>query len=298
MSLELDYQVKKITEWANAFISIGHCFDAPFKKEHDELILRIEESLLNLPRSRSPSIVKTLAYMAFTFDCIPSERKSEYLYEAALELRDARSQYFLASELRFNEIHPPNDRLLNFHKGSHDLHVWIQAESKYWMEIAANNGSLDAQLELGLVLIRSEDASDYAKATSWLLQVVLHSNKKNQDLLDLDYLAEAKYILAYQMELESIESLPLNELFSLYEEAAKSGVPNAMLAVGHYLENGIGPIQDVGEAIDWYLKAADDNYGFYEGFLLAWQLSNDPKHRKLAIDHGYAEAILSIAEDL
>ena len=97
--------------------------------------------------------------------------------------------------------------------------------------------------------------------------MVLHTDIENQNVLDLNDLADAQFILAYQMELEPIESLPSYELFLLYEEAAKSGVPNAMLAVGHYLENGIGTLQDVGDAIDWYLKAADDNYGFYEGFL-------------------------------
>ena len=298
MSSEYDYQVKTVTEWANAFISIGRCSQLSFEKAHDKLVLAVEDSLLKLRRTRSPDVVKTLAHLAGTFDCIPIERKSTYLYEAALELRDSLSQYFLAWELRRNEINPPEDRLQNFHKDSHSLGDWFQAESNYWMEIAAHNGSLDAQLKLGLTLIKSDDVSDYVKATNWLQKVVLHSNKKNQDLLDLDNLAEAKYILAYQMELEIIEYLSFNELFSLYEEAAKSGVPNAMLAVGHYLENGIGTIQDVGDAIDWYLKAADENYGFYEGFLLAWQLSNEPKHRKLAADHGFVEAMFSLGEDL
>jgi TPR repeat protein len=298
MSSESDYQVKKVTEWANAFISIGSLFYASFSKEHDELVLGVENSLLNLRWTCSPHIVETLAYLAFTFDCIPLERKSNYLYEAAMEIRDARSQYFLAWELRRNGINPPDDRFLNFHKDSNDLRVWNQAESKHWMEIAANNGSLDAQLDLGLALVISEDASDYAKGIDWLKQVVFHPNQKNRDLLDVDYLAEAKYILAYQMELGSIESLPLNELFLLYKEAAECGVPKAMLAVGHYLESGIGVIKNVEQAIFWYLKAADEDYGLSEGFLLAWHLSNQPKHRRFAADHGYVEAMISLGEDL
>jgi len=214
-----------------------------------------------------------------------------------LELDDSLSQYFLAWELRRNSIYPPDDRLNNCHKNSHDLQEWSQAESKHWMEIAAHNGSLDAQLKLGLTLIRSDDVSDYGKATNWLQQLVLNAKQENQKELDLDDLAEAKYILAYQMELGRIPSLPLKELFLLYEGAANSGVPEAMLAVGHYLENGIGVNGNIKEAIDWYLKAAGEDYGLHVGFLLAWRLSDLSKHRELAAEHGYLEAMLSLGED-
>ena len=235
--------------------------------------------------------------MAGTFDCISIESKSKYLYEAALELDDSLSQYFLAWELSRGGIDPPDYRLQNFHKDSHDLQEWSQAESKHWMEIAANNGSLDAQLKIGLALIRSDDISDFVKATNWLQQIVLNTKQENQKGIELDDLAEAKYILAYQMELGRIPSLPLKELFLLYEEAANSGVPEAMLAVGHYLENGIGVNEDIKKAIDWYLKAAGEDYGFHVGFLLAWRLSELSKHRKLAAEHGYVEAMLSLGED-
>ena len=240
MSSEYDYQVKKVTEWANAFISIGSCPEASFEEAHDKLVLSVEDSLLKLQRSRSPNVVKTLAKLAVTFNCIPIERKSKYVYEAAFKLEDSLSQYLLACELRWGGIVSSDDRLQYFHKDSRDLKEWYQAESKHWMEIAANNGSLDAQLNLGLSLIRSDDGSDYIKATTWLQQVVFNAKQENQTELDLDDLAEAKYILAYQMELGRIPSLPLRELFLLYEEAANSGVPDAMLAVGYYLENGIG----------------------------------------------------------
>ena len=99
MSSEYDYQVKKVTEWANAFISIGRCSQASFEKAHDKLVLAVEDSLLKLRWTRSPEVVKTLAHLAGTFNCIPKERKSIYLYEAASELEDSLSQYFLAWEL-------------------------------------------------------------------------------------------------------------------------------------------------------------------------------------------------------
>ena len=297
MSSEYDYQVKKVTEWADAFISIGRCSQASFEKAHDTLILEVEDSLLKLLWTRSPDVVKTLAHLAGSFNCIPRERKSKYLYEAALELEDSLSQYLLAWELSWDGIDPPDDRLQNFHKDSHDLQEWSQAESKHWMEIAANNGSLDARLKIGLALIRSDDISDFVKATNWLQQIVLNTKQENQKGIELDDLAEAKYILAYQMELGRIPSLPLKELFLLYEEAANSGVPEAMLAVGHYLENGIGVNEDIKKAIDWYLKAAGEDYGFHVGFLLAWRLSELSKHRELAAEHGYVEAMLSLGED-
>jgi len=297
MSSEYDYQVKNVTEWANSFISIGKCYQASFEVAHDTLILEVEDSLLKLLWTRSPDVVKTLAHLAGTFDCIPIERKSKYLYEAASELEDSLSQYLLAWELSWDGIDPPDDRLQNFHKDSHSLEEWSQAESKHWMEIAAYNGSLDAQLKIGLTLIRSEDVSDYVKATNWLQQVVLNTKQENQKGIELGDLAEAKYILAYQMELGRIPSLPLKELFLLYEEAANSGVPEAMVAVGHYLENGIGVNEDIKKAIDWYLKAAGEDYGFHVGFLLAWRLSELSKHRELAAEHGYVEAMLSLGED-
>jgi len=297
MSSEYDYQVKKVTEWANAFISIGRCPEASFKEAHDKLVLSVEASLLKLQWTRSPNVVKTLAHLAGTFNCIPIERKSKYLYEAASELGDSLSQFFLAWELSRGGIDPPDYRLQNFHKDSHDLQEWSQAESKHWMEIAANNGSLDAQLKIGLALIRSDDISDFVKATNWLQQIVLNTKQENHKGIELDDLAEAKYILAYQMELGRIPSLPSKELFLLYEEAANSGVPEAMLAVGHYLENGIGVNEDIKKAIDWYLKAAGEDYGFHVGFLLAWRLSELSKHRELAAEHGYVEAMLSLGED-
>lgn len=298
MSLEYDYQVKNVTEWANAFISIGRCSQASFEVAHDTLILEVEDSLLKLLWTRSPDVVKTLAHLAGSFNCIPRERKSKYLYEAALELEDPLSQYFLAWELSWDEIDPPDDRLQNFHKDSYDLKEWSQAESKHWMEIAAYNGSLDAQLKIGLTLIRSDDVSDYVKATNWLQQVVLNTKQENQKGIEPDDLAEAKYILAYQMELGRIPSLPLKELFLLYEGAANAGVPEAMLAVGHYLENGIGVNENIKEAIDWYLKAAGEDYGLHVGFLLAWRLSDLSKYRKLAAEHGYVEAMLSLGVEL
>ena len=251
MSSEYDYQVKKVTEWANSFISIGRCPEASFEEAHDKLVLSVEASLVKLQWTRSPNVVKTLAHLAGTFKCIPIERKSKYLYEAATELGDSLSQFFLAWELSWGGIDPPDYRLQNFHKDSHDLQEWSQAESKQWMEIAANNGSLDAQLKIGLTLIRSDDVSDYVKAINWLQQVVLNTKQENQKGIELDDLAEAKYILAYQMELGRIPSLPLKELFLLYEEAANSGVPEAMQAVGHYLENGIGVNENIEKAIDW-----------------------------------------------
>ena len=299
MSSEYDYQVKKVTEWANAFISIGRCPEASFEEAHDKLVLSVEDALLKkLQWTRSPNVVKTLAKLASTFNCIPIDRKSKYLYEAAFELEDSQSQYLLACELRWGGIVSSDDRLQYFHKDSHDLKEWYQAESKHWMEIAANNGSLDAQLNLGLSLIRSDYSSDYVKATTWLQQVVLNAKQENQTELDLDDLAEAKYILAYQMELGRIPSLPSRELFLLYEEAANSGVPDAMLAVGHYLENGIGVSENIEKAIDWYLKAAGEDYGLHVGFLLAWHLSDQPNHRKLAAEYGYVEAMLAHGKNL
>jgi TPR repeat protein len=297
MSSKSVYQVEKVTEWVNAFILIGRCYSASFEVEQDKFVLAIEDSLLNLRWNRSPNIVKTLAYLAGTFDCIPIERKSEYLYEAALKLNDPKSQYFLALELRHGVIYPRDDQQLSDPKHSYDSKVWFQAESKLWMETAAQNGSLDAKLELGLALIHSDEDSDRAKATKWLHEVVIDTNKEKQKELELVDLAEAKYMLAYQMELGLASSLPLKELFLLYEEAAKSGVPEAMLAVGHYLENGVGVIEDIEEAIDWYLKAAGEDYGLDVGFLLAWRLSNNPEHRKLAAEKKHVEAMLSLGEE-
>ena len=128
MSSEYDYQVKNVTEWANAFISIGSCYQASFGEAHDKLVLAVENSLLKLQWTRSPNIVKTLAHLAGTFGCIPIERKSKYLYEAALELGDSLSQYFLARELRWGAIYSPDDRFQNFHKDSHDLLSYCNVE--------------------------------------------------------------------------------------------------------------------------------------------------------------------------
>ncbi len=290
--------MEKIIEWVNAFISIGRCYEANFEEEKKKFVLAIEDTLLNLRWNRSPNVVKTLAHLAGTFDCIPIERKTEYLYQAALRLNDPKSQYFLALEIKQGAVYPRHDQLLCVPNQSHEFQVWCQAESKQWMETAAENGSIDAKLELGLELVRSDEISAYVKAINWLQQVVLKTSKETQKELIKDDLAEAKYILAYQMELGLIPSLPFTELFLLYEEAAKSGVTGAMLAVGHYLENGIGVNEDIDGAIDWYLKAAIDDFGADEGFFLAWRLSHLPEHRKLAADKGNVEAMLSLGEDL
>ena len=75
MSSESDYQVKKVTDWANAFISIGQCSQASFGEAHDKFVLAVENSLLKLQWTSSPDVLKTLAHLAGTFDCISIESK-------------------------------------------------------------------------------------------------------------------------------------------------------------------------------------------------------------------------------
>jgi hypothetical protein len=85
-----------------------------------------------------------------------------------------------------------------------------------------------------------------------------------------------KYELAMQLESESSFAESAKKRWELFNLAAQSGLPEAMLKAGEYLECGIGTAGDAEQAAEWYRKAAKiaPTYCGY-GWFFAWRLSRN-----------------------
>jgi TPR repeat protein len=103
-----------------------------------------------------------------------------------------------------------------------------------------------------------------------------------------------RFTLAYLMELGCVDPVSDQQMFHLYEAAAKGGVPEAMLAAGHYLEHGIGVARKSTAACDWYFKAG--KAGLDGGNIAHWMLAGPNVDATSAAKAGYIPAMIHLAE--
>lgn len=251
------------------------------------------ESFLLVQAGNKPCSSALAELAAGFWDCMTPERASRYLFTAASE-GYIPAQYEIACRARQGKLYPPRSDPIG---ESPELPQWElddfnRLEAARWMNIAAEGGSLDARYNLGMALITSDDSSEFNKGAQWLKLAVLQKPQENSPYDD--NWATEKYTLAYLMELGRVDPFADAELLALYETAANGGVPEAMLAAGHYFEHGIGVDRNLDTAIKWYRKAGED--GCDGGHILVSLLSDAEKDIKKAAGAGYVPAMLRLAK--
>ena len=257
------------------------------KDRYNALIESVENFLVTQQGNNSGS--HALAELAMGTEdhlgFIPAERGIRYLFDAA-EDGYLNAQLELAQLATRDCLPPPEYWQLERDGIEVSRERWGEYrkyQSGYWWRAAAENGSADAQYQMTVGLIDSDDPGRFSEGVRWLKRAAYHPTAS----------PGAQFDLAYQMELGRIHPNPADEMYRLYDAAAKSDVSEAMLAVAHYLENGIGVERDAKESIKWYLNAA--KWGQDEGYLLAGMLSGEEKHLEMAADAGHVAAMLKLA---
>lgn len=123
------------------------------------------------------------------------------------------------------------------------------ASGVMWLRKSAQQGYLDAQYDLGILLSRSDDP-DYNGALQWLLKAAGKGH------------ARAAYaigqIYADGLGVDKDEQ----EAVRWYRQAAEASLPSAEYAMGYVLSEGAGIEKDDPTALDWFRKAA--NHGHAE----------------------------------
>jgi TPR repeat protein len=123
------------------------------------------------------------------------------------------------------------------------------ANGVVWLRKSAQQGYLDAQYDLGILLSRSDDP-DYSGALQWLRKAASKGH------------ARAAYaigqIYADGLGVDKDEQ----EAVRWYRQAAEAGLPSAEYAMGYALSEGAGIQKDDPMALDWFRKAA--NHGHAE----------------------------------
>lgn len=109
-----------------------------------------------------------------------------------------------------------------------------------------------------------------------------------------DGYGKERFALAYLMELGCVEPVSDRQMFLLFKSAAMDGVPEAMLAAGHYLERGIGVERNSRAACEWYFKAG--KAGLDGGYIAHWVLAGPDFDATYAAKAGYIPAMIHLAE--
>jgi TPR repeat protein len=261
--------------WPRAFPNVRYA----------ELIKGFEDYLLTEWAQRHWGI-EALAELSIGTGFIHPDRGIRYLFDAA-EAGYLKAQLELAQMADDELIPPPEYFDAETDRKRIPFLRWEEfnrSESDRWWKAAAENDSALAQYVMCCGLIESDDPDDFAQGVKWLKRAA--SNRRPHPV--------AQYDLAYLMELERIDPDDPRDRWRLYEAAANVGISEAMLAVGHYLEYGIGIEQDVKAAVDWYRKAAESGHG--EGYLLAGLLSDDDSDLEKAANGGHVAAMLILAK--
>jgi TPR repeat protein len=223
---------------------------------------------------------------------IPFERRLKYLFAAANN--DHPNAQVALAKLADRNLIPLSgiDCRFDDDKGSPRWNDFNAEQSDLWWNAAAKGGHSHAQYIVGIRLIDSaltgdvEDVEKFSIGAHWLREAV-YSEPPDP---------EAQNELAYQLELGRVSPDSPEWRWQLYEAAANAGIVGAMLAAGHYLENGIGVEKDDEAAFKWYSQAA--KRGAKEGHLLAWQLTDDIYHLGEAANAGFVEAMVALAPKL
>jgi TPR repeat protein len=115
-------------------------------------------------------------------------------------------------------------------------------QAVFWLQKSAEQGSIIAQVELGVVF---DKLQDYAQALIWYRKAAEQGQAR----------AEYNLGLAYQ----NGESVPKDmvQAIAWYRKAADQGDVAAQLNLGALYDQGAGIPQDYAQAAYWYHKAAD-----------------------------------------
>ncbi len=251
---------------------------------YDGLIAGLE-SFLTTQKVIKGTASSALAELSIGTGFIPPERGLRYLLAAA-------EDGYLVAQLELARLADKGELLpLEYWEWKRDGRYvsnerwdsFNRDESDRWWKAAAENGSAAAQYQMSCGLIDSDDPEKFTEGVRWLEKAAYQQSPS----------VGAQFDLAYMMDLGNIVPNSPEERWHLYSRAAQGGVEEAMLAAGHYLENGIGVEQDDKGAIKWYLRAAER--GLDEGYLLAGLLSGSDEHLEKAANAGHVAAMALLA---
>jgi TPR repeat protein len=126
----------------------------------------------------------------------------------------------------------------------------IATKQKDQLELAAENGDVQAQYRLAMRLILPANGNpDLARGTEWLRKAA-----------ESGY-AEAEFKLACMHN--TGHGMPTNriEAMRLFLSSAQKGSPDAQFAMGTALTGGMPDVPfDIARALDWFKKAADQGH--------------------------------------
>ncbi len=124
-----------------------------------------------------------------------------------------------------------------------------------WLEKAANNGSVIAQLRLGMLYFNGDQISaDKQKAKYWLEKAALQGDPNAQQAMGVIYFLGQGVPIDY------------TQAAKWYEKAAIQGGDNSMVALGRMYKAGLGVSHDLNKANFLFNKACD--MGNREGCML------------------------------
>ena len=115
-----------------------------------------------------------------------------------------------------------------------------------WYRIAAEQGNVDAQINMGNAYSRGQGVEqDDAKAMAWYLKAAEQGAPRAQWFLGNRYRSG-----------QSVEQ-DLGKALEWYGKAAEQGYAPAQRNLGHMYRDGQGVERDYGKAFEWYVKAAE-----------------------------------------
>ena len=115
-----------------------------------------------------------------------------------------------------------------------------------WYQIAAEQGNIEAQQNMGHICRRGEGAEqNYEKAIEWYLKAAEQGDAVSQRLLGFMCMKGLGAEINTEKALE------------WYTKAAEQGDALSQKALGRFYYNGTGVEKDYGKSFEWYMKAAE-----------------------------------------
>lgn len=155
-----------------------------------------------------------------------------------------------------------------------------RGESMTWFIRAAEQGLVDAQVNVGWCFLKGEGVEkDVEAALTWLRRAVDQGDAEAQYMLAAQLLsgkeveqdvgegmellesavaqehADAQFLLAYHLQQGELIPKDFDRARKLYQRAADRGNANAMFSLGWTYETGTGVDADLEEAVAWYTEA-------------------------------------------
>jgi TPR repeat protein len=183
----------------------------------------------------------------------------------------------------------------------YDEKTWNSADAQKWLRAAADKGHARAQDRVGALYAQGKGVKqDYKEAQRWFQM----AEKSNLPL--------ARYHLGLLEWQGSLGPRSLEKAYAWCEkgseglgEAADKGDVEALVALGWMFQEGMGKAQDHPKALDYYLQAADSEYGpamnqlaivYRDGKAGDKNPAEASKLFQKAAEGGYAEAQVNFGE--